>query len=215
MNNKTTWILSDLFYPEETSTSHILTKIANKKALTSNVHVICGSPIYFISGSNTKFSINEKIEITRIQGFTGNKNNLFFRFYRFICLSKQMIRILSSEITPDDSVLVVTNPAFLVLFIAKLKRKIDFKLTVLVHDVFPENLFSVKIFKYLKGPIKLLIKIFNKAYSKADSIIVLGSDMKEVFERKFLKTKQKPNIYVIPNWADLDLISVKKKKRQL
>ena len=35
------WIVSELFYPEETSTSYLLTKIANAMSNKYDVNVIC------------------------------------------------------------------------------------------------------------------------------------------------------------------------------
>jgi colanic acid biosynthesis glycosyl transferase WcaI len=40
------WIVSELFYPEETSTGYLLTKIAEGLAAEFEVLVLCGQPGY-------------------------------------------------------------------------------------------------------------------------------------------------------------------------
>ena len=46
MNKQRLWIISELFYPDETSTGYILTDMANKLVEKYDVHVICGPEIY-------------------------------------------------------------------------------------------------------------------------------------------------------------------------
>ena len=43
---KKLWIVTELFYPEETSTAFILTKIANALSDKFDVNVICGPESY-------------------------------------------------------------------------------------------------------------------------------------------------------------------------
>jgi glycosyltransferase involved in cell wall biosynthesis len=184
-----------------------MTKIANKLSQNNDVHVICGAPVYSIQNDSESYlKLNESITVSRINGFTGNKNKLLFRFCRYIFLSTKMISKLKNEVTKEDSVLMVTNPALLVLFINKLKQKIKFKLTILCHDVFPENLLAAKVINGFTNILKIIINLFNKAYSSADNLIVVGSDMKDVFEKKLVHQKIKPNISVIRNWAELDTV---------
>ena len=40
------YIVSELYYPEETSTGHFLTKIAGGLAITREVSVLCSQPTY-------------------------------------------------------------------------------------------------------------------------------------------------------------------------
>ena len=40
------WIISELFPPDETSTSYIMGKIANTMVCKYDVHVICGPSVY-------------------------------------------------------------------------------------------------------------------------------------------------------------------------
>ena len=51
---KKNWIISQIFYPEETSTAYIMTKIGEMLAEGSNVNVICGSSNYQSINLNSK-----------------------------------------------------------------------------------------------------------------------------------------------------------------
>ena len=95
---------------------------------------------------------------------------------------------------------MVTNPAPLILFMSRLKRKRRFELNILVHDVFPENTIAAGVKLPLYGFVKSL---FDKAYSRADKLIVLGRDMAQIMSRK---TKNKVDLRIIENWGDFENI---------
>lgn len=204
-NRKKLWIVTELFYPEETSTSYILTKIANKLCEKYEVHVICGPEAYELASTMTRstLTLNKAINVHRVSNINLDKNKLLFRIIRFIILSIKLSLSLSKKVNKKDKVLIVTNPAPLLLFVSIIKKIKKFHLSILVHDVFPENTIPAGIFKSKKNVIYGLIKtIFDKAYSTADSLIVLGRDMKEVL---FDKTKN-ASISIIENWADIHSI---------
>ena len=207
MSSKTKklWIVTELFYPEETSTSYILTKIANKLCENYEVHVICGPEAYELASTMTRstLTLNKAINVHRVSNVNLDKNKLLFRIIRFIILSIKLSLSLSKKVNKKDKVLIVTNPAPLLLFVSIIKKIKKFHLSILVHDVFPENTIPAGIFKSKKNVIYGLIKaIFDKAYSTADRLIVLGRDMKEVL---FDKTKN-TSISIIENWADIHSI---------
>ena len=75
-----------------------------------------------------------------------------------------------------------------------------------MHDVFPENTAPAGL-KLPKMAYNLLKNIFDKAYSRADQLIVLGRDMKQVLEQKVARFEHQPRVIIIENWADLDIVS--------
>ncbi|PUB28539.1 glycosyltransferase involved in cell wall biosynthesis [Elizabethkingia sp. YR214] len=198
------WIATELFYPEETSTSYILTKISNKLSSKYKVNVVCGAPVYDKrSEDETSFTIDKRVNIKRIEGFEGNKNSLLSRVLRFFYLSFSMFFYLLKNVKRGEKIFIVTNPAPLILLVTILKKIKKTEVIILVHDVFPENTIPSGIIKSEKGIIyRVIKKIFDKAYSKADTLIVLGRDMKEIVQRKIKNTKAK--IIIIENWADID-----------
>lgn len=200
------WIATELFYPEETSTSYILSKIANKLSDKYLIEVICGKPIYD-KENNIEFKLDKKIKISRLGNGKINKNNLYLRAFNSVILSLAILTKLLFKVNKNDKVLVVTNPVPLVLMAVIAKKIKGFNLIFLVHDVFPENTISAGILKSKKSLVFSILKFFfDKTYSSADKLIVLGRDMKEVMLEKTNLAKKKPQITIIENWADVQNI---------
>jgi glycosyltransferase involved in cell wall biosynthesis len=202
------WIVTELFYPDETSTAYILAKIANKFTSKFDVNVICGPALYDKDkkGLSSSFKISNDIKILRNESKT-TKNNLIFRFITTFILSFKLFKTLSINVKSDDVVFIATNPPLLMLLISKLKVKKGFCLITLVHDVFPENTIPANILHSSKNLIYRIAKqVFDKAYAKSDMIIVLGSDMKEIISEKIKKYNTNTTIEIIQNWAETDII---------
>ncbi len=198
------WIATELFYPEQTSTSFILTKIANRLSDKHSVKVVCGQPVYDKNIKETGyFTLNSNIFVHRIKGLSGNKNSLFFRTLRFVLLSLSMFFYLLKNVKKGEKILIVTNPAPLVLLISVLKKVKKIELIILVHDVFPENTVPAGILNPKSLVYQFIKRVFDKAYSNADKLIVLGRDMQKVIENKIKKYTKTSKISIIENWGDI------------
>jgi glycosyltransferase involved in cell wall biosynthesis len=200
------WIVTELFPPDETSTSYIMGEIANVMTQKYRVGVICGPEIYDKRkkiDSNNKFQLDSSIEIHRADGADLDKNTTKGKAVSFLLMSKRMMTLVKSFVKKEDKVLMVTNPAPMVVLMGMLKTKVGFELNVLVHDVFPENTKPAGLNLPFYGLFK---RVFDKAYSRADKLIVIGRDMKEVMERKVSKYAHKPVCTIIENWADTQSI---------
>lgn len=201
------WIATELFYPEETSTSFILTKIANRLSEKYAVEVVCGNAVYDLHQKSESFTLDSKVRVHRIKGFSGDKNSLVSRSLRFVLLSWSLFFYLYRNVKKGEKVLMVTNPAPLLILVSLLKRWRKIHLVILVHDVFPENTIPAGILSSKESVIYRIFKrIFDKAYSGADELIVLGRDMKKVLAVKTKKFKRKPVIRIIENWSDAEHI---------
>lgn len=202
--------MTELFPPDETSTSYILGEIANTFAEKYQVKVICGPEIYDKHkklDENNWFKLDTSIEVLRANGADLDKNSTKDKALSFLLMSKRLFALAKANIKEEDKVLMVTNPAPLVILMSKLKKKRGFEWHVLVHDVFPENTKPAG----LKLPMYGLFKyLFDKAYAKADQLIALGRDMHQVLVKKVEKgSKGKEGatkIAIIENWADIDSI---------
>ena len=143
------WIVTELFYPDQTSTSYILSKIADKMTEKYEVTVITNSDLYqknnFISPSY--FSIRKEIKILRVKTKQRDKNNLIQRTIKFISLSLKLSKLLWKKVAYGEKVLIVTNPAPLMILTALIKKIKRIKLFILIHDVFPENTIPTGIIK--------------------------------------------------------------------
>lgn len=206
---KRLWIISELFPPDETSTAFILGEIANMMVCKYDVHVISGPEIYDKrkkTDPNNKFVLNPQIEVTHVKGVDLDKNSFWGKAMRFAVISKQLYQAAKKNIKAGDKVLLVTNPAPVVALISRLCNKRQIELNILVHDVFPENTAPAGL-KLPKIAYNILKIIFDKAYSRADLLIALGRDMKQVLEKKVQRFEHHPKVTIIENWADLDIVS--------
>ena len=140
--NQRLWIVTELFPPDETSTSYILGQIANAMANKYQVKIICGPEIYDKRkklDENNNFCLDKSIEVFRANGADLDKNTTKGKAFSFLLMSKRMFSLVKQHVRNDDKVLMVTNPAPLVVLMSRLKKKVGFELNILVHDVFPEN----------------------------------------------------------------------------
>lgn len=212
------WIVSELFYPEENATGYILTHIANALTKKYEVHVICGPAKYGgetgefqgskdDSGCPPAFELHPDIHLHRLDSKGYNKDSLLSRLKHQLGLSIGLRKMLKKNLSPGDLVLMVTNPAPLLLMLPKTVKKHGNKLFVIVHDVFPENLIPAGIVRSEKSLVfKFLKMLFNKAYRRADKLLALGRDMQEVLIQKLSNNPNNTDVVVVENWAEDKLI---------
>ena len=198
---KKLWIFTELFYPEETSTAFILTKIANKLATKYDVvNIVCANEVKNKGNISSGFLPN--LNIKRFNKIFNDKNSLIIRSLGFIELTIKFFFILLFKVKNNDKVFLVTNPAPLVLIVSLLKKLKKFEVVLLVHDVFPENTLSANIFKNENSVYYKFLKfIFDKSYQNMSKIIVLGRDMKNIVEQK-IKLKKTTEVVIIENWGE-------------
>ena len=136
---KKLWTVTELFYPEETSTAFILTKIANALSDKFDVNVICGPESYgraaLEDNPSTKLSLDGRIKIHRVSNCNLNKDKIFTRLLRFLIIGFKLSFSLWKNAKKQDRVFIVTNPAPLLISVALIKRIKKFPLYILVHDV--------------------------------------------------------------------------------
>jgi glycosyltransferase involved in cell wall biosynthesis len=193
------WIVSELFYPDEVSTGYVMTKIAETLSETVNVGVICGPAKYQSAVFKANYTLSEKIILKRVSVPRFNKNRIITRILNSFFLTIAIGFKVVFNVKPVDKVILVTNPPTLLPFIAALKRLKNFKLVVIIHDVFPENAASGGMLRPKTILYRLLVKLFNWSYRCSDKLITVGSDMQELI---FSKVAKSCPVSVITNWAD-------------
>lgn len=208
MNDRKRVILvSELFYPDETSTAHILTRIATYLSKDFDVLVLAGPKSYEVDTSRiyeTDQNLNG-IQIARAWAPRLDKNHLLSRVARLMVLSLGMALLLLAKSKRGDVVLSVTNPAPLLILTATIRKLRNFSLALLVHDVFPENAVAAGLMNRNSISFKTTKFLFDWAYGAADSIIAIGRDMAEIIADKVDGGFAK--ISIIENWADLSVVT--------
>ncbi|WP_077154569.1 glycosyltransferase family 4 protein [Bacteroides bouchesdurhonensis] len=207
------WLVSELFPPEETSTGYIMGEIANAMTKKYDVTVVCGPAVYDKNKkqvANNKFILDDGIKLIRVEGIEEDKNCKLSRIKKFVLMSYRLYKVLNSSVRKEDKVLMVSNPFPMIVLGAWLRRRRKFHLTMLVHDVFPEGLYTdmnLPLVAY-----RIMGCIFNRAYATVDTMISLGRDMTEVMQNKVLgfKSAQKQKVVQIENWGDIVSIQPRK-----
>jgi len=199
------WVISELYYPEETSTGYYLTKIAEGLTASFDVKVLCGQPNYSKRGNfASKKEIHKGVEIFRAWGTTLDKNVIIFRLINMLTLSFSIFIKASFNFQKNDKVLVVTTPPLLPFIGAFASIVRGGSYVLLIHDNYPEILVAVG----KTGKNSWLVKVLNffnhRLYKYANKIIVVGRDMEELVGRK-IRGFDIP-IECIPNWAELEQV---------
>ena len=201
------FLVSEYVDNKQNSTGYYWFKIINAiSSKNDNIKVISSKE----SCDLARPGFNKNIEILPIKCKKKQKNNSFLRaLFDIIFSIKISLKILLST-KKDDIVMIGTNPTFLFFFLSFLKFFKNFKLIILIHDIFPENLIATSTSKFKLIVLKPIIALFNISYSNASCLVVIGRDMKEIISKKILTT----NVIIkyIPNFIDFNDISNPKNK---
>lgn len=206
---KTLWVVSELYYPEMTSTGYYLTKIAEGLTDSFEVKVLCGQPNYSARGTRApERERHNRVEILRAYGTTLDKNVIPFRIINMLTLSFSIFIKALKEFRKNDDILVVTTPPSLpfVIALASIVKKSEY--TLLIHDNYPEILIAAGKAEKDSYFVKFLNRANGWLYRRAKKIIVVGRDMKQLIERKISPQNGtvKIPVKVIQNWAELEQV---------
>lgn len=199
------WVVSELYYPEDTSTGHYLTGIAEGLAERVPAHVLCGQPTYAARDVKAAWTeTHHGVRIRRCWSTRFNKNNLLLRVINLLTLCVTVFWNAVWRIRRGDDVLVVTNPPllpFVVSWACWLRRA---KCTLLIHDVYPDVLTATGFMKARSLPVRVMNWFVGRLYRGAHQIVVLGRDMETLVRAKLGKAHTP--VTIIPNWADTEFI---------
>jgi len=201
----TLWVVTELYYPEETSTGYYLTRTAEGLTEEFDVKVICGQPNYSAKGIRApKFERHKNVDIYRAFGTTLDKNVIFFRLINMLTLSFSIFWKALFKFKKGDRVLVVTTPPSLPFITAFASLFRGSQYILLIHDNYPEILVAVNKTKEKSFFVKALNFCNRWLYKYAAKIIVVGRDMKILLEKK-TEGLDIP-IDIIQNWAELETV---------
>ena len=119
-------------------------------------------------------------------------------------LALALARTANAHLRATDVLFCGTNPPFLLVMLGLLRRWRQFRLVMLVHDVFPENAVAAGLISRQAPHFKLLKWIYDRTYERADALIAIGRDMVETLRTK---TRGRTTISYVPNWVDAAEIS--------
>jgi colanic acid biosynthesis glycosyl transferase WcaI len=204
--SETLWIVSELYYPEETSTGYYMTKIAEGLAADRTVKAICAQPTYSKRGTKApRREVHNGVEIFRTWSTTFDKNVILLRVVNMLTFGMSVFLNSLRRFRAGDRVLVVTTPPLLP-FAAMLAGVIrGCSVTLLIHDNYPEILIAAGKSREDSAFVRLAHFANRWLYKNAARIIVVGRDMRELVAQKTAGLDIP--ITTIPNWAELESVS--------
>lgn len=199
------WIVSELYYPETTSTGYFLTGIAEGLAPDYKVSVLCGQPSYWAKGvrAPSHEDVNG-VEVIRCWGTTFDKNKLHLKIFNLITISLAIFWMALCRLRHRDIVIAVTNPPLLPYLMLAACRLKSAQFVLLVHDVYPEIFTRLGILASESIAVRLLNRASGWLYGGSNRIIVLGRDMRKLVVEK-LKGRS-DQIVIVTNWGDTKII---------
>ncbi len=203
--SKRVWIVSELYYPEETSTGYYITRTAEGLADEFDMNVLCGQPTYSARGRRAPSKeVHKNVKIKRCVGTTLDKNVIVFKLINIFTLTLSVFFNAVFRFKKGDTVMVVTTPPSLPFITAVACFFRRAKYILLIHDNYPEIAVASKMVKQDSFIVRLMQKLNRFLYKKAWRIIVVGRDMKILLEKKIGKKDER--IFTIPNWAELETV---------
>ena len=198
-------MLSELYYPEETSTGYLMTRIAEGLADGVDVHVLCSQPTYSARGLRaSNREVRKGVLIRRCLSMTLDRTSHIYRALNAITIAVSIWFAAVVSVRRTDYLLVVTNPPLLPFVAATVARLRRVPLILLVHDVYPDALTASGLISRTGFLVRLLRQLSRWIYHSAERTIVLGRDMKRLVETSMRVPSDR--IAIIPNWSDADTI---------
>jgi glycosyltransferase involved in cell wall biosynthesis len=200
------WVISEIYYPDENGTGHILTRIAEGLAQTRPVRVLCGQPMNSARGVRApRHEVRNNVEIERCSSTVLDKNNLALRLINALTISASVFFKTLLQVQPGQTVMVVTSPPLLPYVVAVACRLRRTPFVLIAHDIYPEALTATGLLGPKHPIVRLMGAINRQLFLKASHICVLGRDMEQLLLARAPEAQDR--ISLIPNWGDTDIIS--------
>lgn len=194
--------VSELYYPEETSTGALLTGIAEGLASHFPTIAVCSRPTYAQRGLDVPWrETHGGVRIIRCRATRFNPHKLVSRAVNAVTISASMFFKLLRVLKRGTVAIVVTNPPMLP-FVTRVACRIrGARCVLLVHDVYPEALVVAGMIAPAGKAYRLLSAIARRLYRSMDHVIAIGRDMARLVEKKGARA-----VTIIPNWTDTGVV---------
>ena len=200
------WILSEVYYPEDTGTGYYISGIAEHLALRQPVSVLCSQPAYSRSGVTAPRSETYcGVTIFRCPCLVLKGRSLLARVIRMLTITISIFVGALSHIRRGDSILAVTNPPSVPILAMILSFILRVPYSLVVHDVYPDIMVACGLTSRRSLSFKVLDRLSRLVLQRAESISCIGRDMLDHLAQA-RGTGTSDGIRVIPLWADSDAI---------
>lgn len=196
-------LFAEQYYPEQASTSHFLTHIAEGLADEFPVWVITGPPTIGLRATAAPSREQRNgVQIARCGGTRFSQQSLPGRLLNMVSRTVMMFWRGLRVCKIGDVVIVVTNPPLLPFIVLLLKWLRGCRFVLLIHDVYPEAAIAAGLLTP-SSPLVQAGELFNRLlYRRSDRIVTLGRDMSWLVESKL--GGHSTAVRCIPHWYDPD-----------
>jgi len=196
------WILSEVYYPEETGTGYYISQIAERLASGQPVSALCSQPAYSRAGVKApRTEIHGGVRIFRCSCIVLHQRSIPARLVRMVSITFSMFFAALFRIRRGDMILAVTNPPSVPILAMVLSFILRVRYSLLVHDVYPDIMAACGLSSRKAISFRILQEINHLVLLRAESIFCIGRDMFEHLMR-IRGTRTGDGIKVIPLWAD-------------
>jgi len=196
------WVLSEVYYPEETGTAYYITKIAEHLAETRDVAALCVQPSYSKAGDRAPAREKHKgVEIYRCGAILPRRKTIAARLLKMTSVTLSLSLSAVLRVRPGDSILVVTNPPTLPVMAALVSLVLRVPYILVVHDMYPDIMAACGLTTTRSLMYKLMQRVSRFVLRRASKITTIGRDMlARLAEARGTGTSD--GITVIPLWSD-------------
>lgn len=192
------------YWPDVEATGQYLTELCEDLAEEFDVHVVCGRPMRTLdadapTGYGT--SVHRGVTIHRLRHTQFNKASFLGRLTNMVTFQTAALWRTWRVPRPDVTV-VETDPPLLCLLGRMVQRVRGGRLVCYLQDIYPDV--AVALGKLRPGRLtRTLRRLFFAAYRRADAVVVLSRDMRELILAGGVAADR---VRVIRNWADTEEI---------
>jgi len=201
-------IVAQLTDPNNSSTGYYWEKIVETLSKKEKILLVTEE-------KSSKLEKNSEVQILQVSIPNFLKNNLYLEkgFLPKLIISLKMLFFSIVNSKNKENILIGTNPFLIVLLPIFLRVFfIKTKISILVFDLFPENLISTSKSVVLKNISLMIKKFFDFAYRRFHKVFSIGKDMTEILVHKNINPQR---IIYCPNWCDDDYSSRADEKKAL
>lgn len=200
------WVVSELYYPEMTSTGFFMTGVAEGLASAREVRVLCSQPTY--SSRGTLAPVREThngVHIERCGGTRFDKDKLALRLVNLVTISLSIAWKVLRRVGRGDLVLVVTNPPSLPFIVYVAARLRGARVVLRIEDVYPEVLVAAGMSRPDSSLVRVVGMATRALYRRMERVIVLGRDMGALAVAKL--GDRADRMVLISNWGEVEAVT--------
>src|SRR5262245_35831196 len=195
-------VVNQYFYPDQASTSQLLTELCEDLSSSHEVTVVCGRPSYSPLESGSRQGIVQRqrlgdVRILRTWSTSFSRHSLAGRLTNYgSYLVSSLVGVMRAD--QPDVVLTMTDPPLVAAaaMVASKIRRVPF--VYVNQDVFPEV--AITLGALAEGRSARALRRLNAGLrSSAAAVVAIGRDMEE---RLIELGAPSDRLELIPNWAD-------------